>query len=213
MRKPQDYLGLTFGRLKVASISHRDKGSNLWVVCVCDCGTTKTVATSQLVQEKTRSCGCLAREATILRKTKHGASRSPLYPVWRNMMWRCYDRGCPAFPNYGGRGITVDTRWHQIEVFISDMLPRPRGGTLERVNNDGPYSKENCIWASRKQQCRNTRKNFLIEIDGQIKPLAEWAEAFGINYQTAYSRISDGWEPRDAVRVPKNLRPGARIRP
>lgn len=85
------------------------------------------------------------------------------------MMNRCYNRNNPSYFRYGGRGIYVTQDWHDPRNFISDMGQRPPGATLERVNNFGPYSPDNCIWASRTDQARNRRSTKLT------MELAEWA--------------------------------------
>ena len=90
------------------------------------------------------------------------------------MMSRCYHKQSQAYNRYGGRGIFVCDRWHDVRNFIEDMDPRPEGLSLERKDNDGSYSKENCIWVTPKQQGRNKRNSRMLKFDGQIKSAAEW---------------------------------------
>ena len=102
----------------------------------------------------------------------------------------------PEWPNYGGRGITVCPEWlESFEAFAHDMGPTYRDGlTLERIDVDGPYSPENCTWATWKEQARNKRATIRVEYRGAVKPLAEWCELLDLNYQTAYYRIHrHGW--------------------
>lgn len=90
--------------------------------------------------------------------SKPRSERAMLYDVWRQMHERCYNRFSKDFKNYGARGIRVERGWLDFDVFFSDMSPRPAGGSLDRIDNDGPYSKDNCRWTSAVEQRRKTRR-------------------------------------------------------
>ncbi len=120
--------------------------------------------------------------------TRKGA-KHPLYNTWADLRSRCSKPSDPAFKNYGARGITVDARWQDFAVFVSDMGNRPPGKSLERVDNNGPYSKENCRWATRTEQANNRRSNVFIEYKGQSKTIADWSRETGIGLHALWERI------------------------
>lgn len=85
--------------------------------------------------------------------------RHELYNVWYNMLWRCLQSDCPQYKNYGGRGISVDPAWYSFHTFAKDMGPCPPNRTLDRIDNNGNYTKCNCRWATKYTQVYNTRRN------------------------------------------------------
>ena len=134
--------------------------------CVCECGTEKDVKHDHLVNGKTSSCGCSV--------VKHGMTNSKEYRVWDSMVRRCHSKSHHAFKDYGARGITVCDKWRKFEGFFEDMGYQPSELTIERINNDLGYSKENCKWATVTEQARNRRATKLDESKVvQIKILIE----------------------------------------
>lgn len=107
------------------------------------------------------------------------------------MFARCYNHNDKRYDRYGGRGITVCERWQDFDKFLLDMGEKPNGMTLDRIDNNGSYSPENCKWSTPKEQARNRHTSKIIEYHGQSKSLAEWCELLGLNYIRTLGRINN----------------------
>lgn len=178
------------------------------VKCVCDCGTERFVVAADLLSGKSKGCGCTRfvnmHKARLEAITTHGLSNTaPEYRVWVDMRRRCHQPQRPDYRNYGARGIVVCDRWRKdFAAFYADIGPRPPNHTLERRNNDGPYSPANCYWATNKEQHQNTRHSRLIVVRGKRMSVAAAADAAGLNRVTVSGRLNRGWTPERALSEP-----------
>lgn len=179
-------VGMRFGMLTIIGIAQDTP--RVWL-CRCDCGEEKSIRNRSLGSGNSKSCGCGRNIAVRLAITKHGYSGTRIYNIWSGMMDRCYEPSHHSYGNYGGRGIRVCERWHDVQTFAADMLPIPTGRTLDRVNNDGNYTPENCRWATPSEQQRNTRRARRLTFDGRTESIATWAEEKGMSLQTLLMRL------------------------
>lgn len=195
--RPSFMSATRFGRLEIIAQAERRNGQR-YVLCRCDCGTEKEIAFFSLKRGLTQSCGCYRKEKGPGNK-RHGLHASRTYKTWLSMRQRCLNPNNPAYKNYGGRGITIDPSWDVFEQFLADMGEVPDGMTIERKDNDKGYGPDNCVWADRKTQSRNTRKCRQITYNNETKTLGEWADQYGINRQTLGKRLDTGWSMERAL--------------
>jgi hypothetical protein len=209
-------VGAKFGRLLVISDGWEQvspKGTCADMVEVeCDCGVKKFIRPRSLWPRGIKSCGCLQREDATARSAKMnlkhghaGRDRRPEYGVYRTMLSRCYNPNVSKYVDYGGRGIFVCDRWRGdggYENFIADMGFRPAGGSIERIDGNGPYDPSNCRWANATEQANNRRSNRTLEFRGRRQTLTQWARELGLNGATLHDRIGRGWPLERALLTP-----------
>ena len=155
-----EYLsGKVFGRLTVISFNGRSGSQYLWN-CQCECGKTNTPSRSSLVSGKSKSCGCLARERSAESQTKHGKSKDRVYKIYIGMKKRCNNKNSSNFKNYGAKGIKLCSRWEDsFDNFFEDMGDGYRDNlTIDRIDGEKGYSKDNCRWATMQVQNSNKGK-------------------------------------------------------
>lgn len=189
-----DLTGQRFGSWSVLQRADRQKtkyGEIYWL-CRCDCGTEKDVVAASLTKGLSRRCGIGQCSASY----KHGMEKSRAYVIWAGMKQRCTNPEAASFSRYGARGITYDPRWESFGEFYADMGDPPTGMSLERNDNDLGYSKENCRWATSKEQMRNRAVTAKVDVGGFDFPLPLVADALKISRQLLTARIKQGWSVR-----------------
>jgi hypothetical protein len=162
----------------------------------CVCGKVIQLAINEFCKMRQKSCGCKRYEMIGDAQRTHGMSHHPAFAVWRSMVDRCKLPTHHARHNYGARGIKVCDRWQEsFENFWVDMGPTYAAGlTLDRLDNNGDYTPENCRWVTMKVQGNNKRTNRIITSpDGRALTVSQLAEELGIRYSTLINRLDRGW--------------------
>ena len=195
-------LGRTFGHLVVLKRAEKqfpDDRRTLWL-CRCFCGREKLYSSSHILHRNTTHCGCLF-PTTILGPD---AKNTPEYRVWKHIRQRCLNPKNKSYDRYGARGISLDTRWRVFKNFYDDMGPRPGWATsIDRVNNDLGYSKDNCRWATAEMQNNNSSQCRYITFGGETMTMEMWAKRVGVNASTMHVRLKR-W-PVERALTTKNL--------
>ena len=187
-------VGKKFSRLTVVENPKRNASGKLEVLCRCDCGKEKIVATTLLRSGITKSCGCLKIDNGRSKRI-HGMRRHPAYIIWAKIIQRCTNPSVERYPQYGGRGITVCDEWEDFSVFrdwankngyIEGKLD------LDRIDNNSGYRPDNCRFISHRENLCNTRRRIVTEIEGKEETLSEIAIRVGIPYNVVWGRYKRG---------------------
>ena len=185
-------IGQRFCAWQVAGEAFRNKNT-LWYPCICDCGTKKNITSQALREGKSRSCGCLKGKLSSDAQRKHGMSHTSAHNRWLSMKGRCLNESNRAFKDYGARGISVCERWMDFQNFYDDMGDPPsESHTLDRIDNDGNYSPENCRWASKEEQANNRRSNKRIEHAGITMTQRDWEKFLNIPEKRLHALLKKG---------------------
>lgn len=201
-------IGARVGRIVVTgAMEQKPDNAHFWHKCVCDCGKEMLVRATHIRCQRIVSCGCAAREATVLRNLSHGMYGSAIYMTWNGMLARCRNPRARGYSRYGGRGIAVCERWQKFENFYADMGDRPPGGySLGRIDNNKGYSPGNVRWEIKEQQYANTSQNRKITHAGKTLTISQWSRTLGITPVAIAARIERGMPAGEAVTKPRGYR-------
>lgn len=194
-----DKVGKKNNRLLVISVSDK-KG---YLNCICDCGKEKVVSASNF--SKTGSCGCYHNEVLIMQTKTHGegaGKRTPEYNTWASIKGRCTCVTNKKYKNYGGRGVQICDRWkNSFENFLQDMGRRPLGcNSIDRINNNGNYSPDNCRWATNNQQSNNKTTSVFMEHNGEVLTASQWSLKLGLKYSIIQQANKKGKSISDIIK-------------
>lgn len=184
----EDLTGKRFNKLVVLYRDENGHGDKSRWKCICDCGNETTVSGTNLKTGAVKSCGCL-------RHTKHDThhlSNTRLYRIWNAMKNRCYLKSHHAYSYYGARGIVVCAEWKDnFEAFYDWAISSGYSEdlTIDRIDNNGSYSPENCKWSTREEQVNNRRSCVLITYNGETKSLMQWCKLLNLPYKLIHQRM------------------------
>lgn len=198
-----DLTGQVYGAWTVIERAPRSSPGikNAEWLCRCVCGNERPVQGATLRAGRSDRC----RDCANKSYQTHGLSSAPVYNIWLGIKQRTGNPNSGMWARYGGRGITMDPRWAaSFEAFSEDMGPRPSPQhSIDRIDNDGPYTPENCRWATKKQQARNTRRCVAWTYQGRTMTIADWAEEMDADPNTLRERVvTHGWTVERALSTP-----------
>jgi hypothetical protein len=211
--------GEVYNRLQIMKeIDKPNKYHRRYFVCLCDCGNTTSVSLNDLRSGHTKSCGCLNRELSSKRYSKlmlkHGHGKknntSKTYHSWCSMKRRCKCKTLKHYRLYGGRGIKICKRWEKFENFLKDMGERPEGKTIDRIDVNGNYEKNNCRWSTAKQQNLNKQKTIKIMYKNNLFTINELSLQINIPESIIRDRLRLKWSVEKIINTPPRKYTGIR---
>jgi hypothetical protein len=196
--------GRRIARWTAIEFRYKRKKDRMWLF-ECICGVRREVSERAVRRGCSRSCGCLKADINRRRAYVHGMYGHKLYGVYKHMINRCHKRKDRDYKWYGARGIRVCNEWKKdrAKFFVWALSNGYKEGLhLERTNNNKGYSPANCVWATRKTNMNNTRRNRFLTWKGQRLTFSQWSKVFGFKYWVIGSRINAGWSVEDALTRP-----------
>lgn len=199
-------IGMSFGRLRITGVHGRDRRNHTILICDCECGRTTLAELSALKSGKKKSCGCL-RSETNRSRIKHGATAADADPalartfnIWADVKKRCTNANAREYRWYGGRGITLCADWADFVNFHRDMGVAPEQMTLERIDVNKGYSRDNCTWIPLNRQAENKTTSIRVTYGGVERCLKSLCTYLGIPYMRTYKRyVVRGWNLERAI--------------
>lgn len=203
--KKENLVGLRYGKLTVIRRDGSNKHRNAMWLCRCDCSREISVSTNSLNTGHYVTCGRCICERTASGKKKG----EPIQSVFSGMKDRCYNEKCKSFKRYGGRGIKICDEWlcsrESFELWARSS-GYAHGLTIDRMDNDGPYSPDNCRWVDLSVQANNKSSNHIMVVDGIKMNVTECAKHYGIGRSLLYFRLNKKkMSDFDAVNKPINV--------
>lgn len=189
MKKVIDLTGEIFNNLKVINFSEVKNKNSHWICECLLCGSSTVVSSPNLKSGNTQDCGCMKIIKLKKSSTTHGMSRTSTWNSWNNMRKRI-KVGSSHSRIYGE--IDIDDSWSFFENFLTDMGERQKGMSIDRIDNNKGYSKENCRWATQAEQNRNRSTNVILDFEGKSMCVTDWAKQIGVHRDTIRRRIKRG---------------------
>lgn len=197
-----DMIFKRFGRLTVIKECEERKDGKKIYKCICDCGNITYVKGTVLRSGRTKSCGCLMKDITIKRSTKHGKSHTRLYKIYCSMKQRCYNKNDKHYKWYGKKSIKICDEWlNNFQAFYDWSMSNGYNDnlTIDRIDVNGNYEPYNCRWTDQKTQQNNKTNNVYITYNNKTQNITKWAEELNINRNTIYTRYLKGWSDKDCL--------------
>jgi hypothetical protein len=175
----------------------RTKDNHIKWVCQCDCGDIAEYVATRVRNKRVNHCKKCVRKNNGLQKLKHGMKNTSTYGSWSSMKDRCLNQRSKDFASYGARGIKVCQEWiDSFETFYMDMGEKPKGMSIDRINNNLGYFKENCRWATRSEQQKNKSNSCFWLVHGNVyETLQDAADVYKVKKQTIVKWV-DGWNDK-----------------
>lgn len=203
---------------KLVTLWEREKRKS-WIYekCLCDCWTVKWITRNHLRRWASKSCWCWlienSRKSMIKMNTKHWMFWTRIYEIYLWICGRCYNKNYTNFFRYWGRGIKCE--WDKFEDFYKDMWESyeahvkeywEKETTIDRIDSNWNYCKDNCRRATHKEQANNTRRTRIIAYKWDVLPLTAMCEKYNVKYDVVRNRLSKWWSVEDAIEKPKNTK-------